>query len=116
MWISLDSLFEQQSLRQKATGGSTTGSKAFRVPAQLAHCMVAVSKKGKDATGAWNICRASLTKHGYLKAPYQEKGKLKDVQTTSKGITRGSTHAKESGHGEKTKEFRKLFRDIETRL
>lgn len=97
--------------------------KAGQVNAQLAHCMLALkNKRGKSTRGSWNICRASLTKHGYLKGPYREAGKLSDVKPTQKGVRRAMQHAFEKRPlnggikgtpAEKFKKFRKMFKDIE---
>jgi len=97
--------------------------KAGQVNAQLAHCVLALNKKrGKSVRGAWNICRSSLTKHGYLKGPYREGGKLDSVKPTQKGVRRAMQHAFEKrplGGGikgtppSKFSQFRSVFREIE---
>ena len=101
-----------------------TSGKASKVNAQLAHCILALHhKRGKDVRGAWNICRASLTKTGYMKGPYNEKGKVADLRPTQKGARRAMQHAMEKhplGGGiegspqEKYAKFSKLFKQIES--
>lgn len=100
-----------------------TSGKMSKVNAQLAHCILALHhKRGKDVRGAWNICRASLTKTGYMKGPYNEKGKVADLRPTQKGVRRAMQHAMEKrplGGGiegspqEKYAKFSKLFKQIE---
>lgn len=100
-----------------------TSGKMSKVNAQLAHCILALHhKRGKDVRGAWNICRASLTKTGYMKGPYNEKGKVADLRPTQKGARRAMQHAMEKhplGGGiegspqEKYAKFSKLFKQIE---
>jgi hypothetical protein len=97
--------------------------KAGKINAQLAHCILALHyKRGKDVRGSWNICRASLTKHGYLKGPYKEAGKVSDVRPTQKGVRRAMQHAFEKNplNGgikgsppEKFQKFKNIFREIE---
>jgi hypothetical protein len=97
--------------------------KAGQINAQLAHCILAVHvKRKKSVRGAWNICRASLTKYGYLKGPYREDGKVKDVKATQKGSRRAMQHANEKHplNGgilgtppAKFQKFRRIFKDIE---
>jgi len=97
--------------------------KAGQINAQLAHCILAVQvKRKKSVRGAWNICRASLTKHGYLKGPYREDGKVKDVKPTQKGARRAMQHANEKqplnggipgSPPSKFQKFRRIFKDIE---
>ncbi len=114
--------------KMKASSVSTgsaakQSSKADGINAQVAHCMLALHyKRGKDSRAAWNICRASLTKTGYLKPPYREDGKAKDVRATQKGSKRAMQHAFEKHPlnggirgtpAEKFSKFRTLFRDIE---
>ncbi len=114
--------------KEKASTVSTgtaaaTPAKADGINAQVAHCILALHyKRGKDTRAAWNICRASLTKTGYLKPPYREDGKVKDVRSTQKGSKRAMQHAFEKHPlnggirgtpAEKFSKFRKLFRDIE---
>jgi len=97
--------------------------KAGKINAQLAHCILALHyKRGKDVRGSWNICRASLTKHGYLKGPYKEAGKVSDVRPTQKGVRRAMQHAFEKhplnggvkgSPPEKFQKFKNIFREIE---
>ena len=111
------------TMAKNSTSEKGVGGKSDKINAQLAHCMLALHfKRGKDARGAWNICRASLTKHGYMKGPYKEAGKAADVKPTQKGVRRAMQHAFEKkplGGGitgspaEKYGKFQKLFRDIE---
>ncbi|MBW2169146.1 MAG: hypothetical protein JRG69_07795 [Deltaproteobacteria bacterium] len=113
-WIPLDSLFER-SPSSKARGKGKT--KAQMVPATVSHCVLAVKKKGKGTGEAWNICRAQLTKQGYLKGPYKTNAKLPDdVRPTSKGVRRGMKHAMEKDAPEKFNKFKDALRGIETRL
>lgn len=113
-WVALDSLFER-SPKQKARGKGKT--KAQMVPVMVSHCVLAVKKKGKSTGEAWNICRAQLTKQGYLKGPYKTAGKLPDdVRPTQKGVRRGMKHAMEKDAPDKFKKFSRALRDIEPRL
>lgn len=113
-WIPLELLFEVSPNRRARGKGKT---KAQMVPATVSHCVLAVKKKGKDSKEAWSICRAQLTKQGYLKPPYKTNAKLPDdVRPTSKGVRRGMKHAMEKDAPEKFTRFKKAIRDIETRL
>lgn len=107
-------------------GGSQAKAKVDRVPAQLQHCVLAVrgrepSKKragGKpqkrySTRAAWNICRWSLTRHGYLKPPYKMNAKLSSLRQTQKGVRRTMKHAMEKEGPAKYKRFKDLFREIE---
>jgi hypothetical protein len=100
-------------------GGSKEKAKVDRVPAQLAHCVVAVQgSKGKggkkhSTRAAWNICRWSLTRYGYLKPPYKKGAQLKNVRATQKGVRRTMKHAMEPEAPGKYKRFKDLFREIE---
>lgn len=105
-------------------GGSTAKAKVDQVPAQLMHCVLAVrggrpSKKGgkpqkKHSTrAAWNICRWSLTRYGYLKPPYKKNAKLSSLRRTQKGSRATMRHAMEKEGPAKYKRFKDLFRDIE---
>lgn len=97
--------------------------KAGQINAQLAHCILAVHfKRKKSVRGAWNICRWSLTKHGYMKPPYREDGKVADVKPTQKGSKRAMQHAMEKhplnggikgSPPEKFQKFKNIFREIE---
>ena len=108
---------------KRASSQKDTTDKAGKINAQLAHCILALHyKRGKDVRGSWNICRASLTKHGYLKGPYKETGKVSDVRPTQKGVRRAMQHAFEKkplGGGisgsppEKYAKFKNIFREIE---
>jgi hypothetical protein len=110
-------------LAKKALNVSKPKSSAPQVNAQLAHCMLALHvKRGKDPRASWNICRASLTKYGYLKGPYREGGKLDTVKPTQRGTRRAMQHANEKhplGGGisgtpaAKYAKFQKMFRIIE---
>lgn len=68
-----------------------------QIPAQVAHCMMAVHVKGKKSKrAAWNICRWSLSKNGYLKGPYRANTKLpKATKQTGKGVRRSFQHGME---------------------
>ena len=113
-WIALDSLFER-SPQRKARGKGKT--KAQQVPVMVSHCVLAVRKKGKSTKEAWNICRAQLTKQGYVKGPYKTRAKLPDdVRPTQKGVRRGMKHAMEKGAPGKFKDFSRALRSIEPRL
>jgi hypothetical protein len=105
-------------------GGSQAKAKVDQVPAQLMHCVNAVkdgkpsSKGGKpgkkhSVRAAWNICRWSLTRNGYLKPPYKKNAKLTSIRQTQKGSRRTMKHAMEPEGGAKYKRFKDLFRDIE---
>lgn len=110
MWIQLDMLIEA-SPRQVATGrGKTTAQK---VPVMVAHCMLRVRDKGKKVRDAWNICRASMTKNGYMRPPYDEKGKVGDLGPTVKGTRRGMKHAMERDAPGKFNRFKSMIRSIE---
>jgi hypothetical protein len=88
-------------------------TKAQMVPSTLSHCVLAVQKKGHDTRSAWNICRASLTRQGYLKGPYNERGKASDLKMTQKGTRRSMRHSMERDAPEKFKRFKKDFAKIE---
>ena len=114
-WIALDSLFERSPNAQaRGKGGKT---KAQMTPVVVSHCVVAVRKKGKSTREAWDICRAQLTKQGYLKPPYKTNAKLPDgVRPTQKGVRRGMKHAMEKDAPEKFQKFSRALRGIEPRL
>lgn len=95
-----------------------------QIPAQIAHCMMAVHKKRKKSKeAAWNICRWAMTKYGYLKGPYRRNTKLpKAVKQTPKGVRRSFQHGMEKhplngglpGTGiTKYYKFKKMFKDME---
>lgn len=97
------------------------------IPAQIAHCMMALHvKRRKSKTAAWNICRWAMTKHGYLDGPYRINTKLpKAVKQTSKGTRRSFQHGMEkgplgggvSGSGAtKFKRFVTMFRTLEPKI
>lgn len=107
-------------------GGLKGPEPSDKVGAQLAHCVLAVkgqrqkTKKGKkprkkiSTRGAWNICRWSLTRHGYLKPPYKINQQLKNLKLTQKGARANTKHAMtEPDAPEKYAKFKKLFREIE---
>jgi len=105
-------------------GGSQAKPKVDQVPAQLAHCILAVkggrpSKKGgkpqkKYSTrAAWNICRWSLTRYGFLKPPYKMGGQLSSLRQTQRGVRATMKHAMEKDGPTKYKRFKNIFRDIE---
>lgn len=94
------------------------------VPAQIAHCMLALNKKrGKSVKAAWNICRWAMAKHGYLKGKYRVNTKLpKATKQTQKGVRRSFQHGMEKGPlnrgipgtgGSKYRKFKQMFRSIE---
>lgn len=96
------------------------------VPAQVAHCMMALHvKRGKSKEAAWNICRWSLAKHGYLKG-YNRNAKLpKATKQTGKGSTRSFQHGTEKGPlgggvpgtgTSKFNRFTRMFRSLETKI
>lgn len=98
-----------------------------QVPAQIAHCMMALHvKRGKSKEAAWNICRWAMTKYGYLKGPYRKNTKLpKATVQTGKGSTRSFQHGMEKGPlnrgvpgtgTSKFKKFTRMFRDLEPNL
>lgn len=110
-WVPLDTLFER-SARYKARGRGKT--KAQQVPVMISHCVLAVKDKGKSSREAWNICRAQLTKQGYVKGPYKTKAKVPDdVRPTQKGVRRGMKHAMERDAPRKFKRFKDVMRGIE---
>lgn len=89
------------------------------IPAQIAHCMMALHvKRGKSKEAAWNICRWSMTKHGYLKGPYRKNTKLPraTAQQTAKGSRRSFQHGMEKGplgggvKGNGTAKFKRFMR------
>jgi len=106
-------------------GGLKGPEPSDKVGAQLAHCVVALKGrsptqvKGKkprkkyDARAAWNICRWSLTRHGYLKPPYKINQQLKNLKPSQKGTRANMKHAMEKEGPEKLKRFKDLFRGIE---
>jgi hypothetical protein len=137
-WISIDSLIEAKKKRKAARGGlskkppqqkprpggSQAKAKVDRVPAQLMHCVNAVKagrpskpggkpQKKHSVRAAWNICRWSLTRHGYLKPPYKKNAKLSSLRQTQKGSRASMKHAMEPEAPAKYKRFKDLFRDIE---
>lgn len=99
--------------------------KVDQVGAQLAHCMLALRyKRRKSTMGAWNICRWSLSKHGYLKKAYSEKDTIEKGATkqTQKGVRRSMQHAMEKGPlgggikgggARKYDKFSRMFKAIE---
>lgn len=105
-------------------GGSQAKAKVDRVPAQLMHCVNAVKdgrpsspggkrRPKKSVRAAWNICRWSLTRYGYLKPPYKKNAKLQNVRNTQKGQRATMKHAMEPEAPAKYKRFKDLFREIE---
>jgi hypothetical protein len=97
------------------------------IPAQIAHCMMALHvKRKKSRNAAWNICRWAMTKHGYLKGPYRVNTKLpKAVTQTGKGTKRSFQHGMEkapldggvAGTGTtKFKKFVTMFKTLEPTL
>lgn len=114
-WIALDTLFERSPSAQAR--GARSKTKAQMVPVMVSHCVMAVRKKGKSTKEAWNICRAQLTKQGYVKPPYKTGAKLPDgVRPSQKGVRRGMKHAMEKDAPEKFQKFSRALRDIEPRL
>jgi hypothetical protein len=111
--------------RPKGPARTKDGKKKVdQVPSQLAHCMLAIRfKRRKSTKAAWNICRWSLTKHGYLKPPYSEKGKVpKATRQTRKGVRRSMQHSQEKkplgggvkgGGARKYDKFSRMFKAIE---
>jgi len=95
-WISIE--------EAKAKG------KAPWAPSILKHCAVAVRKKGKSAAAAWAICRAQLTKQGYIRGPYRPKGKV--IRLTKKGADRSAHHTLEPKHDGKARRFDRDFRGV----
>jgi len=102
MWVPISVLLEQE--------------KAKKVPSTVKHCVVAVMKKGKKVRDAWNICRASLTRQGYLKPPYKVSGKVDDLRMTQKGVRRAMKHSMERDGPKKNQEFARAFRKIEPKV
>lgn len=124
----------QSALKKKVTKRDASGTKTGASPvgkppkdqvgAQLRHCMLAIKhKRGKSAKAAWNICRWSLTKYGYMKGPYRVNTKLpKATKMTTKGVRRSFQHGMEKGPlnggipgtgATKARKFDKLFKSIE---
>lgn len=113
--------------KKPVPSGTKSGKKksaADHVPAQIAHCMLALTKKnGKSIRAAWNICRWAMTKYGYLKGPYRVNTKLpKAIKQTQKGTRRSFQHGMEKGPlsrgipgtgPTKYRKFAKMFRGIE---
>lgn len=81
------------------------------VPAVLSHVALAVKKKGYSPRAAWNIARAALIKHGYLKGPYRETDKGVP-KMTRKGQKRSMKHAMEPEGPNKFKTFGKDFKGV----
>jgi len=105
-------------------GGSQAKAAVDKVPAQLAHCVLAVrggqpkhakkaGRKKYDTRAAWNICRWSLTRYGYLKPPYKINARLASLRQTQKGSRATMKHAMEKEGPAKYKRFKDLFRQIE---
>jgi len=97
------------------------------IPAQIAHCMMAVHVKGKKSKqAAWKICRWAMTKNGYLDGPYRANTKMpKAVKQTAKGTRRSFQHGMEKGplngglpgNGvAKFKKFVSMFRALEPQI
>lgn len=116
----LDAAKTAKAAREKPAGLS-------QVPAQIAHCMMAVHVKGKKSkAAAWNICRWAMTKYGYLKGPYRVNTKMpKAVIQTGKGTRRSFQHGTEKkplngglpGNGtSKFRKFVRLFKSLEPKL
>jgi hypothetical protein len=115
--------------KRDASGTKDKASPSGKAPkdmvgAQLRHCMLALKYKRKKSTkAAWNICRWSLTKYGYMKGPYRVNTKLpKATKMTSKGVRRSFQHGMEKGPlnkgipgtgATKARKFDKLFKSIE---
>lgn len=109
--------------QQKVQPDSGTPQKGGQINAQLAHCILALHfKRSKDVRASWNICRWSLTRFGYLKGPYREAGKVKDLKVTQKGSRRAMQHSFEKSplnggiQGDpaaKYAKFQNLFKSIE---
>jgi hypothetical protein len=110
---------------KKGIRGAKEKVPADLVPAQIAHCMLALKhKRGKSTRAAWNICRYAMTKYGYLSGPYRVNTKLpKAVKQTQKGSRRSFQHGMEKGPlnkgipgtgPTKYRKFRAMFREIET--
>lgn len=95
MWVDVGLLLERETLqfrRRLKVGPVGRG----QVGAQLAHCVLAVHKKRrKSPLAAWNICRWSLTRLGYLKGPYKEDDLALPVKMTPRGVRRSMQHAQE---------------------
>lgn len=90
------------------------GDVSKQVPDTVAHCMLAVRKKGKDTRDAWNICRAAGHKNKTLKGGYSRDEKLKpSVTQTQKGRRASERHRHEPDAHKKRAEFSKDFRKIE---
>ena len=115
----LDRQARQQKLKDKKDPDK--GDALGQVPAQLAHCMMAVHvKRGKTKKAAWNICRWSLHKHGYHKN-YVKDARM-PVKQTQKGVRRSFQHGSEKkplnggvpgDHKSKFRKFKKMFKSIE---
>jgi hypothetical protein len=102
------------SANPDAPSNKAAGTGGEKLPATLTHCMLAVRKKGHKTMATWNICRAHLTRHGYLKGPYKEGDKVSSVRQTAKGAKRSMYHAMEKGGvgPQKYAAFQKMFGDI----
>ena len=109
-WVRIDVLIEAAK-KEKA--------KADMIPSTLSHCVLAVmgktrpQKKKHDLRAAWNICRAHLTRHGYLKKPYSTGQKAAEIKMTQKGTRRSMKHSMEKGGPAKYKMFKRVVRKIE---
>lgn len=116
MWIPVQMLLEKKAAPEPEADVDDADSfekKADNVPALIRHCMVAVSKK-HGARGAWNICRGSMTRYGYLKGPYKEKSGAKDVKMSQKGTRRSFRHGMERDAPGKATKFLAMFRRIKS--
>lgn len=118
-------LEKQKKKPKKPTskGGLKGKTPADRVPAQLKHCVLALKnqkrkpgQKRHSVRAAWNICRWSLGRYGYLKPPYKVNQRLRNVKQTQKGARASMKHSMEKEAPEKAKRFQDLFRDIEKKV
>jgi DNA/RNA endonuclease G (NUC1) len=118
-----------QSLKDKNAAKAAAQGPHDKVPAQLAHVMMALRYKAKrrfDDMGAWNVARWSLRRHGYLKN-YKKDAKLSAsaVAQTAKGFKRSAEHAAEKkplnrgvagDHASKYHRFAKMMKRLAPRV
>jgi hypothetical protein len=88
-------------------------------PKLLKHCTVAVygNLKVPDPKDrfqqAFAIARAQLSKYGYLTTD-SATGPVENIRLTAQGMKREANHSRERGGWNKTVEFDKMYRWIET--
>jgi hypothetical protein len=122
-------LAKQAEIKQSAAKKSGVEKKQGlnTIPAQIAHCMMALHvKRKKSKEAAWNICRWAMTKYGYLSGPYRVNTKMpKAVKQTGKGSRRSFQHGMEKkplnggvpgNGGTKFARFVTMFKTLEPKI